>query len=397
MKFWVSLVLGVVVLTVVGTVMIVLNPGMKAPQPASATVAPNPTGPQPRVVVTDTSRQFDNVAQGIVDQATFVVENQGEGELQLTPYFPRCTCSALEVRQSKPEETDFIKLTAVDKKWQVSRSDGSPGYVSIPPGGSAEVVVQWDTTNRLGKYSVAGELKTNDLAQPQLQFIINLNVKQDVMYHEDKLVDFGTLRQGESTERTLIVYSSIRDDLQITDISTSTASLTAEIRPLPPEDAQKLQAKSGNVVAVISDGTLPEGHFRHEVTLTYNLNPKQPESIPVHGTVKGKMELLPSVVDFHVAAAGQAHVVEVKVFAHGLPPERTLKVAELTPAFLKAEIKRSDEFPTLWILTVHLDASAPAGKFEGNLSIVDEMGVKRLNIPTKGVVSGSTSGSVTQR
>lgn len=400
MKFWISLVAGVVLLTIVGTVMIVLNPGMKAPKAAEPELEET-TGPQPRLVVAgESTLEFDNVAQGITDEATFVVENKGEGELRLTPYYPKCTCAGLEVKQKTPAEPteDFIRMKAKDKKWSTTASKNSPGFVTIPPGGSAEVTVQWDTTNRLGKYSVAGELKTNDRSHKLLTFTINLNVKRDIMYHEAPEVEFGTLSQGEKSERTILIYSPIHEDMKIVETSTSTAALQAELRPIPDDLRESLAAKSGNLVAIISDGTLPEGHFRHELTFATSLNPNNRETVPIRGTVRGKMELLPSVVNFGVAAAGKQHEVVVKVFAHGLDKERKLKIAELTPSFLKAEIKNDETFPTLWELRVQLEASAPAGTFEGNLSIADDQDVKRVNIPTKGVVAGSgTDSSVTQR
>lgn len=398
MKFWISLIVGVVVLTGISTVMVVLNPDLAVQREVSQEPEV-PTGPQPQLVVENTEATFDNVGQGIVDSTTFLISNKGEGDLQLVPYYPNCTCAGLKVSRKTPTDLpeDFISLEAVDKKWKTKASENNPGHVRVPPGGSAEIVVQWDTTGRQGQYSVNAEVRSNDPNQKTVKFRVNLHVKKDVMYHEQRAVEFGVLSQGEKSERTILIYSPIRDDLKFESMSTTTAALQYEQRPIPADLAASLPAKSGALIAVISDGTLPEGHFRHELQFTTNFNPAALETVPITGLVRGKMELLPSIIDFKVAAAGKPHEVAVKVFAHGLEKERKLTIAELTPKFLSATLEQSSEFPALWNLKVKMDASAPAGTFEGNLSIADDQGVKRINIPTKGVIAGTGTDAVTTK
>ena len=57
------------------------------------------------------------------------------------------------------------------------------------------------------------------------------------------------------------------------------------------------------------------------------------------------------------------------------------------PSFLKVEVVKHPKYKILWLLNVTVPKDAPVGIFQGNISICDRNGVKKINLPVRGTVS----------
>ncbi|HZK12741.1 MAG TPA: DUF1573 domain-containing protein [Atribacterota bacterium] len=109
----------------------------------------NNTGPQPKILVSEEEWDFGKVTRGEKPTHIFTVKNGGEGDLIIGGVKGSCPCIEVSISTTL-----------------------------IPPGGSAELTVSYDTTDYAGKDEQHLHIYSNDPQVPDKR--INLYVETEV-------------------------------------------------------------------------------------------------------------------------------------------------------------------------------------------------------------------------
>jgi hypothetical protein len=197
----------------------------------------------PKLVVDNKDHDFGYVELGELVRHAFRITNAGAGTLTLKAGVT--TCSACTI----------AKLTK-------SR---------VPPGQTAEVVVEYVAKSHRPQFRHTAFLLTNDPKQPRVELNINGKISTRFRFDPDKLV-FSRLAASEPAESEFRIYSFISDELRVSDpvfTATQTADFfRAQIEPLASEKLAEVGAKSGSRVLVSLKPGLPLGAFRQTIRLT---------------------------------------------------------------------------------------------------------------------------------
>lgn len=369
MRFWVSVVIGIVIVTGLSTALYVGNPDLSRRREQPVTVTPVDTANSPKVVAPILEETVDNVAQYKEGESVFKISNQGVGRLDLKAGKPSCTCVGVSFRKEK------------------MTGDDSEVRIYLEPGESAEFVVGWKSEDRMGSVRVDAPVLTNDPVRKTLPFAVKLNVVPDI-YQQPEYINFGTMAQGSSATRDAVMISTIQDGVEFTPDAVS-ERFEVKVEPLKPEEMQEAKAKSGCRVFVTAKGPFPVGDFFDAVAIKTNLQRTPVVYVRVTGEVEGQFQMTPSRIDFGTVVDKSSAERKVQIFAKGLEEDRQLVVGEVSPAFLKVTLEKDPKLKVLWRLTVQVPEDAPVGQFRGRVAVDDSTGANRLSLSVTGSVSGA--------
>lgn len=374
MKFWILTALGIVAVTAATTVAVLWTDSASAPPPLILQEpTANPTeGKFPKIVMETREKFIDGVGQFQHGQTAFALRNAGELPLELSRGETSCTCAGATL-QRKPAE---------------SPSDKGLSTLTLLPNEEAEFVIDWDSKDRKGHFAVTAALHTNDPNEGRIVVKVELDV-QTTVRAEPSIVSFGRVKEGDQATRTVYIVSEVLEDLKLLNASSTSDAVVAEILDATPEELKKFNARSGAKVQVTLRDTSSVGNFLQKLNIETNSETSKYVNVDLTGSVFGRFEVIPSKVDFAVLTAKKSHKKVVKIFAHGLDKERSLKVGKLLPAFLQAEIVQDKEFPTLWKMSIQVPDNAPTGAFNGAIEILDDQGKPKLSVDVQGIVGDS--------
>lgn len=373
MKFWIATVLGVLVVTIGTTSLLLMNSSAPPPLPLAATGSSTPTeGKFPRIVVPTAEKTTDRVPQFHKGQTVFEFSNVGEIDLVVRQGETSCTCAGATLRL----------------KGQDVGTEEEEASLTVPPGQTAEFVMDWDSKNRVNEFTVSGSMHTNDPLQPEVVFKVTLDVRLDVKVSQPS-VAFGRMREGRRIAQSVYFFSDLLEDLQITSATTTSPSLHANVKPLSTEKLQEFKALSGAEVELVLDGPMPIGPFAHSLRVETNAPSTKERVLEITGSIYGPFEVVPSQADFQVVSNNAEQSKEIKVFAYQLQDGQKLTVSKVEPGFLTAKIEQDKEFPTLWRLHISIPQGAPAGAFEGSVHLEAGEGSEAATVKVKGLVSAA--------
>lgn len=362
MKFWITTVVGALLLTAIGTIAFIRNPDMqKAPKIEVKQVAKVVDANAPIAEVPKKEIKIADVPQMKSDVSHFEIKNVGKSPLILRLGKKSCQCIKHELDVEE-----------------------------VPPGGKAKLTMGWETKTGVGAKSLQSVVETNDPNQLALVFTVVLDIVQDMLLDPPEL-NFGRLREGEVVERSAFMFTPNFADFKISDLQPSTKAFVATSRPMTPEELKsgKRRGKSGVRISIVCDGRLPVGEFAENVTFKTNFDRVPKFTMMVAGQVEGNIVLSPAKLDF--GAIGEPEKAEPQkqiIFASGLGKQESLRIGAIEPNYVAASLERNKDFPTNWTMLVRLTKDTPAGEFKCWISLVDSKGVKRISVPVVGVMPG---------
>ncbi|QDU62337.1 hypothetical protein Pan216_32040 [Planctomycetes bacterium Pan216] len=357
MKFWVTVISATVVLTGLATALSVWNPDLReAPQTTAATPG-EATGPQPRLVPETTFENLTNVPQMKKGESVFKVTNEGEATLELTKGPKKCTCSE-----------SFVETT------------------TLQPGESTNFTLKWDTQDRIGSHSLWADLMSNDPEMPKLRFSVNLDIRPEVLV-EPSSINFGTVTEGRNVEQAVDIYSTLKEDLEVTKPVISSKGFAVKLVPIPKEKMESLGAKSGKRAIVSVADKLPVGFFEETLGVDTNAEGEPHRSVTINGRCEGAITLLPTQINFKMVPQETGTEKRVDIFARDLGDDGPLKVTNVEPKFLKYKLEQDGDFKSRWKLLVSVPTEAPSGPFTGRVVISDDKGKELIIIRVAGAVS----------
>lgn len=369
MKFWLTLTVGIVLVTALATGFYVGMPKSR-PGPRSWTAPAAPSGDHPKAAFDATEKRLENVGrkEGHTD---FEIRNEGPVPLELGRGKLNCDCAG--ARLHKPG----------------MGPDENERYLRLAPGEVGTYTIDWNTTKRTGDVRIEAELITNDPTQRSIYFRLLLEVRPDVAV-EPTVIVFGEVGVGQTgVEGTVEIFSTTRDDLAVTNPTTTSKAFSVRLEPMDAAALAERKAKSGVRAIVRIDGVLPAGPLDHLFTFSTN-SPHEPQGmVALTGTVMGQFEAVPSRIQFPAGTPDKEHRQNVSVFARSLPAGQTLVVGQVLPPFLQASLEQDPRSPVLWKLAVVVPKGAPNGPFAGMITIRDEAGTDKLVVLVQGIVAGS--------
>lgn len=359
MKFWITMIVGIVVITALSTALYIGNPDLQQRPNLQTAEAPVDQGPRPKAVVPENKRTLENLPQLYHGTVRFEIRNDGEAELRLNDTKqPSCSCATTSLEKSV-----------------------------LAPGEKTDYVIDFNTKDKTGPFAVTAGVMTNDPKTPRLEFAVQMIIYPDIMVQPTTL-EFGLVTEGKRTERPVFVFSTIRDDVKVNEVAISNKAFKSELEPLTPEELASLKAKSGVKAKLIIDDFLPVGPFTERIQFRTNNEKFPARSIDATGTVEGKLQAAPKDIDFGATTGSTAQEDVVQIFGRGLQDGEELKLGEVTPSFLKVELVKDPNYKA-WKLIARLPSDAPAGAYTGSVAIVDQKGIKRLILPVKATVGES--------
>jgi hypothetical protein len=283
----------------------------------------SPGKPRPRLIVEETTFDFGTMQRGETRSHSFTFTNAGNAPLTLEKGSVSCTCTLSKLENN-----------------------------AIPPGGSAQVTLEWTPRSYALDFRQTAEIRTND---PE-RLLVTLSISGRVLQIVRPVPEDLTLTRVAVSEPKVYTFKvlSYRDaDLQLKKLalhSDKLASLiTLEDQPLSAEElAAEKDAKGGRKVTVTLKPGLPLGPLAEAVHIETNLADVPPIEVPLRGSIVSDISLAPRAdldLDDNFLRLGPVRSTEGKttklfVMVRGkLAKEIKLKVGEIDPADgLKAEI-----------------------------------------------------------
>jgi hypothetical protein len=198
-------------------------------------------GPYPKAVLVQERFEFGSMPFGSTKSHPFVVKNEGQAPLKLEkgPLQCKCTMPALKERE-------------------------------IPPGGQAEIVLEWKPLAIQSGFEKEAVIWTNDPANPRLGLQIFGDVVSDDFWEPVDLFNVEQIKQGEERTVTGFVGSRTRDDLKIEKVDQLNNTLKIEYQPADEALLKEKNAKVGYVFKITVPASEEISLVRDTVTVTVN-------------------------------------------------------------------------------------------------------------------------------
>lgn len=138
----------------------------------------------PKIQVDNPSHDFGTIVEGDVVKHTFVIKNTGNAPLKIDKVRASCGCTAAVTKEKE-----------------------------VPPGGTTELEVQFDSKNRFGKDSKTVQVHSNDPENPVLPLTFTSNIEKYLAF-EPALVRLETAYGGPISEEVWLV-GKVADETKI--------------------------------------------------------------------------------------------------------------------------------------------------------------------------------------
>lgn len=337
----------------------------------------------PKLVVDDTDHDFGYVEAGRPVSHAFRFTNVGTGTLTLKAGVTTCSaCTIAEVSKSR-----------------------------VPPGESAEVVVEFSVRTNKPNFRHTAFVLTNDPQQARVELNIKGDVTARYRLDPDKIV-FSRVSASEPATSQFRVFSFISDDLRVTDpefLGTRTAQFfEAKIEPIVGEELTETGAKSGRRVLVTVKPGLPLGPFRQTIRVTLKMGESEPSAtqIPIEGNVASDLKIVGAgfrsdtgILTIGRVASAKGATRELKVLVHGDAREAVeVEPIETDPPWLRVTVGKSSklsESVKQIPLTLEIPPGRPPAIYLGNdqgdfgqvvLGVKNQPDVKQIRIHVKFVI-----------
>jgi hypothetical protein len=231
--------------------------------PGDTTVAADAKDkPVPRAEAVEPTYDFGTMQRGTKKSHEFTIRNVGNAPLKLWKGHATCKC------------TDFI---VPEEK--------------IPPGGTAQVRVEWSAKVDMGPFHQVATVLTDDPIRSSLDLTIDGTILTASGVEPPELA-FDKIPIGEKRTAEVFVMAMLQDELSVSDPQLSDPALRekfdVKIEPVDKKDLPNEAARRGFRVSVTAKDDLPVGRLSQLwLSLKTNLADAETLEIPVSGQVVG--------------------------------------------------------------------------------------------------------------
>lgn len=284
--------------------------------------------PAPKVQIDGSIFDFGSVPEGQKVVHDFQVKNVGNADLKIDNIVPSCGCTASSMQDSV-----------------------------VKPGEEGTLHVEFDTTGFKGEKSKTVRLYTNDPNDPTSTVSLNGSVEVDVDIQPARLF-FGDVVKGEEPSRDVTVKSS---HSKIAKIETNSPFLKIE----PKSDGDKERTFTLKLAP-----DTRAGEIRSRVIITLDELPPRVINVPVFASVKGPVQLKPSMVSFGVIEGDSVLERNVRLVNNGKTPI-AIKEINSSDAAVTSEITAIQPGST-YVIHVRVDPSKVDSSLRAVLDIVTD-------------------------
>lgn len=326
------------------------------------------SGPHPKAVLEEEIYDFGKMILGNTDNHSFVIRNDGEAPLVLKKGIVACKCTVPTI----PEE-------------------------AIPPGGTAEIVMEWKPLGPDEAFDKFAEIWTNDPENEKITLKITGEVRQLVQMQPSSPWTISTVREDEPTTITGGIASG-QDEFQILEISTTADWLSVEARPLEEDELTRFGEgmASGYMLTATVHPEMPVGRFQEAITIKTDLRLGDgigyQMPISVSGTRPGPFSILGQewfgsemTVRMEKVDPAKGKSVTLSLFTAREDEPMTLTSVETDPDIAEVTLTRDEAFPAKtkerYKLTFTLPAGVPAGRYSDQDRIAVHLTTNRESIP----------------
>ena len=319
-----GIVLGAVAAVAVVAAIRELRMGMTAGQPLNRLL-----GRSPKAVVDQPVKQLGVIETPDEFSQAFVIRNEGDAPLQLTPGPSTCKCTVTEC----PKEP-------------------------IPPGGKAVVKVGMrDATKhdalKTGFLSRGMTVLTNDPQHRKLFLGIEATVRRRLAAAPENItlsIRASDLAQAEKRSAETVIYSDTWKRFDLAVESVSRKGMKWRLQPAERKDIEPFLGRSGYRLRVTLPDNLPDGGFSE--TIRFTAKPaeagQRPRSfqVSVQGSVEGRLTFygrrldIDKVLRLGVLQPGEAARESVLMKVNDKRPTLVVKGIEAEPSFLRVQVAR---------------------------------------------------------
>ena len=362
----------VVIIMVAGATFVSLNaPTMEA---TALPAAPPPTGPQPKVEVSEPlTYEFGTMAQLSDGEHTWEIKNVGDADLVI--WLDGTTCSCTTAKLYAPDGQAKPKL-------------------AIKPKESTKLPVEWHTKTFHDGYNQGITLGTNDPAHPSLAIGVKGMVHPPVVIVPNEMITFGSVSNEEKHSTAIAAFSADRPETKVTKLTTSRpAFLVARTEPLTAQEREQLKVKAGYHIFVEMKPGMPLGRFHDELVIETDHPLKSEIKMSIGGNVTGPITVIPERLRIPNVSSGQGATRDMTLLVSGAAPTKF----EVASHPNKLDVKITpDDTPTQkgrYKMTVTIAKGTAAGPVDGDIILrTDNPKAVEMKIPVSVLISNSPAG-----
>ncbi len=316
----------------------------------SAVGEPSPgvaMGP-PKLVIDATDHDFGTMEPMTKAEHVFVVRNEGNGPLELTPGGTTCKCTLSDL----PERT-------------------------VPPGKQGRIVVSWNTTEKHGAFRQVATIRTNDPDRPSLDLKILGTVWLGLVV-EPEQVRLSGHEPGKAAMAEVLVFSQRWPEFSVVKTAFSRSGPTCVVEPADPAQLKERQARAGYRLKITLPGDLTSGCFsewlRIEVDPRDGKRSRETRQITLAGEVPSRTEVfgrklaLNNVLTLGALRQGEPARERLTLVLRDEPRRMAVRRIESRPEFLRVHVVPlgSEESKAgVYRIDVEVPPDAPASNFMG--------------------------------
>jgi hypothetical protein len=314
-------------------------PGAAAASAQTGAPATPPSEPvkTPQLAVDKAVIDAGRVSRGERIRVEFVLENRGEGALEIRAVQPACGCT----------------VASFDR--------------TVAPGARGKVEAVVDTTAFSGPISKSLTVVSNDPDHPRLLLTVQAEVQAHLL-SSPSTVRFVHTRTLPAETVGVTVFSPDEAGLAVTAVESLLPHVTASAREAT--ESERVAAGTGRQwrIEATLDAEAPIGPLRDFLIVRTN-HPQQSElQIPLSGVVRPVLHLTPKAAEFgELSLAGQARRMVLTLINFGAEPIEIRSVAtNVEGVAARAEVVEAGK---RWRVVVELAPTLPKGHVEGELRI----------------------------
>jgi len=285
-------------------------------------LAIQPTGPPGRVVLTEpTTHNFKIMPQQSKGRHTWVMKNEGRGELELSKGPSTCSCTIANFSNEKK-------------------------YFTLKPGEQTEITLEWETREFDGKIEKSATINiVNDPDRTEVKFSVEGTVRPALAIEpKSRSIYFGEVPNDQSQKAKIALASADKEDFKLISVtSTSSKEIVPTPTPLNDEDRKGLEWTTMTGGYRVDVELLPSkslGAFNEEVIIATDHPLVKEVRISVGGKRVGPISMIPETARLHNVSSAEGATTTVMISVRNAPD--TVFTVVQKPESLKVEVVPSE-------------------------------------------------------
>ena len=341
----------------------------------------------PQAVTDSPTHDFGIMDPLTMGQHTFVIRNEGDASLRLIQGPTTCKCTLSDLSDSE-----------------------------VPPGGQANVRLEWNSGSKYEIYHHEATVYTNDRKNQTLVFAIE-GVVRTLLGSDPTEIVFSRVEPDQPSTAQVLIYSQMWESFSLASMESPLEGLSWTIEPARAEQLAAWKAQSGYMVHVTCPTDLPQGYFSSVLNIrvedaklpapqaavsgsSSGLSTAETPSaadvtdvaaethtltIPVNGKMLRRLSVYGEGIDAlgtvnaGVLDVGQGAKLKLMMKVRDTDPELALDRIEVVPDFVKVtiephETRAGEQSKGLYDLHVEIPRDAPEcsylGAYQGHIKLL---------------------------